>query len=94
MLIACPLCGDRPDPEFRSAGEALERPADPQALDDRQWADYLYHRSNVPGVAVELWWHALGCRQWLRVERDTVGHRIHRVSLALDVPLVKADGHS
>jgi len=93
MLIACPTCGLRPDHEFRSAGEALERPADPQRLDDRQWADYLYHRSNLPGVVAELWWHSMGCRQWLRIERDTVSHRINRVGLAADVPRVEADGH-
>jgi heterotetrameric sarcosine oxidase delta subunit len=84
MQILCPWCGERPDFEFRSAGEALERPACPDDLDDLAWADYLYARDNRPGLVRELWWHWAGCRQWLRVDRDTVTHEILRVKEGSD----------
>ena len=36
FIIRCPWCGDRPQMEFASGGEAhIERPADPDALGDR-----------------------------------------------------------
>ena len=48
LLIRCPYCEmDRPEIEFRYGGEAhVARPADPAALDDAQWAEFLYFRSN------------------------------------------------
>jgi heterotetrameric sarcosine oxidase delta subunit len=74
LLIPCPWCGPRDEPEFSCAGEPSARPAD--AVDDRGWAAFLYHRANRKGVHRELWCHAGGCGQWLVLERDTATHAI------------------
>ena len=73
LLIACPYCGDRPEIEFAYGGEAhLARPADPSALTDEQWADYLYLRSNPKGTYAERWRHSNGCGRFFNAVRDTV----------------------
>ena len=53
LLIPCPYCGmERPELEFRYGGEAhIVRPADPGAVNDADWAGYLYFRSNPQGRA-------------------------------------------
>ncbi len=77
LLIECPWCGERAETEFSYGGEAgIVRPADPDALSDAEWADYLFNRSNPRGAHRELWNHAQGCRRWFGVERDTVTYRI------------------
>ena len=79
LLIECPWCGPRAETEFSYGGEAgIVRPADPYALSDAQWADYLFYRSNPRGAHRELWNHAQGCRRWFGVERDTVSYRIEK----------------
>lgn len=79
LLIECPWCGPRAETEFSYGGEAgIARPADPYALSDAQWADYLFYRSNPRGPHRELWNHDHGCRRWFGVERDTVSYRIER----------------
>jgi len=73
LLIACPYCGPRPEIEFRCGGEAhLSRPAEPAALDDQAWAEYLFYRNNVRGVQAERWVHSHGCARWFNALRDTV----------------------
>ena len=80
LLIECPWCGPRAEIEFTCGGEAhIERPADPGALDDAAWADYLFMRTNPKGPHREQWCHTHGCRQWFNVERDTVSYAIRRV---------------
>ncbi len=74
LLIPCPWCGPRAEPEFRFGGEPASRPA--AAVGDEIWADYLYYRSNEKGPHRELWCHAGGCGQWFVVRRDTVNHAI------------------
>lgn len=77
LLIRCPYCGERAETEFSYGGEAgIRRPADPDALTDAEWADYLFYRKNPRGAHEELWNHAQGCRRWFRVERDTVSYVI------------------
>ena len=62
LLIPCPYCGARPEIEFRYGGEAhIARPADPAAVDDAEWADFLYMRSNPKGLHAERWRHIHGC---------------------------------
>jgi heterotetrameric sarcosine oxidase delta subunit len=75
LLIPCPHCGPRDEAEFIYGGDAtLRRPAD--GAPDAAWMDYIFHRDNPRGRHRELWWHSLGCRRWLVVERDTVTHEI------------------
>jgi sarcosine oxidase subunit delta len=73
LLIPCPYCGPRPELEFSYGGEAgLARPADPSALDDAAWADFLYQRKNPRGPHDERWRHAHGCGQFFNARRNTV----------------------
>ena len=77
LLIKCPWCGERDETEFSYGGEAaIKRPLDPETLDDKQWADYLFMRKNSRGLFLEQWNHSLGCRQWFLVERNTVTYEI------------------
>jgi len=77
LFITCPWCGARDASEFHYGGEAhIARPADPHALSDEQWADYLYRRKNPRGLHLEQWSHAAGCRRWFVVQRDTVSNEI------------------
>jgi heterotetrameric sarcosine oxidase delta subunit len=77
LLIPCPWCGPRDEVEFRYGGEAhIARPAEPDAIENMGWADYLYMRTNPKGVLAERWVHVHGCRRWFNLLRDTVSHRI------------------
>jgi len=77
LEINCPWCGARPETEYSYGGEAhIVRPADPAAVDDAAWADYLFMRRNTKGVHAERWNHAHGCRRWFNVLRHTVSHEI------------------
>jgi sarcosine oxidase subunit delta len=73
LLVPCPYCGPRPEVEFRCGGEAhIARPADPDALDDAAWAEYLFVRTSPKGVHAERWLHAHGCGRWFNALRNTV----------------------
>lgn len=77
LLLDCPWCGPRNEPEFRYGGQAhVPHPVDPDALDDRQWAEYLFYRDNPRGLFAERWSHAAGCRRWFHVLRDTATYRV------------------
>ena len=80
MRIDCPACGARDLREFVYLGDAL-RP--PPALDAEAevWAAYVYDRRNPCGPHAEHWQHAHGCRQVLRVERDTATHVVASVAV-------------
>jgi heterotetrameric sarcosine oxidase delta subunit len=81
MLIPCPHCGVRPHSEFTYGGDAtLRRPLDPAQASDEAWHDYVYVRANPIGPHHEYWFHTLGCEQWIKLERDTLSHRIHRAA--------------
>jgi sarcosine oxidase subunit delta len=78
LQIICPHCGARAESEFAYGGEAgIVRPLHSEALDDAQWADYLFMRRNPKGLHHEQWRHASGCGQWFQALRDTVSCRIH-----------------
>ena len=80
LLILCPYCGPRDETEFRYGGQAhLAYPADPAALSDAAWADYLFMRDNPRGDWSERWMHASGCRRWFNVVRSTATNEIHAV---------------
>lgn len=81
LNIPCPWCGPRDETEFSYGGEALvAAPPDPELLDDREWAEYLFVRRNPAGPWLERWYHAAGCRRWFDVERDTVTNFVQAVS--------------
>ena len=87
LLINCPYCGPRDESEFSHGGEAhIARPADPDALDDDAWADYLFMRTNPKGTHLERWCHSEGCRRWFNVRRDTVTHEITAIYGACEAP--------
>ena len=72
LLIPCPYCGERPEPEFAYGGEAhIERPPQPSEVQAQAWANYLYRRANVRGVHAERWRHARGCGRFFNALRDT-----------------------
>jgi sarcosine oxidase subunit delta len=75
LQLQCPFCGLRDESEFSFGGEAhIARPLEPDALNDEEWADYLFNRSNVKGFHREMWLHAAGCRQWFYAIRNTVSY--------------------
>jgi heterotetrameric sarcosine oxidase delta subunit len=77
LLIRCPWCGEREETEFTYGGQAgIAYPADPAALDDEQWAQWLFFRDNPKGAFAERWVHTHGCRRWFSLTRDTVTNEI------------------
>ena len=78
LLVPCPWCGERDETEFSYGGEAeVAYPADPAALSDEQWAEFVFVRDNPKGPFRERWVHTHGCRRWFDLERDTSTHAIH-----------------
>ncbi|MGB0749294.1 MAG: sarcosine oxidase subunit delta [Magnetospiraceae bacterium] len=77
LLIPCPHCQESlPEEEFLYAGEAhIARPADPGAVSDEAWRDFLYIRANRKGVQGERWRHLHGCGRFFNALRDTVTDR-------------------
>ena len=77
LRIPCPYCGPRDETEFHYGGQAhVPYPADPDALDDAAWAEYLFVRDNPKGPFAERWVHSAGCRRWFNVVRDTATHEV------------------
>ena len=77
LLIPCPYCGPRSEEEFSYGNEAhIPRPKEPDKLDDADWAEFVFMRSNTKGLFLERWLHAHGCRRWFNVARDTVSYEI------------------
>ena len=59
-----------------AARRHLAYPADPEALSDAEWAEFLFMRDNPKGEWAERWMHAAGCRRWFNAIRDTATHRM------------------
>jgi heterotetrameric sarcosine oxidase delta subunit len=76
MKIPCPFCGPRNEAEFAFGGPVKSRRPDPNAVDDKEWADYLTQVPNPLGPVEERWWHVKGCGTWLTIWRDTRTHDI------------------
>ncbi|MBS0125314.1 sarcosine oxidase subunit delta [Thetidibacter halocola] len=81
MRIDCPLCGARDRREFSVLGDAAMAVRPEVGADTQTWSDWLHLRDNTAGRLRELWYHEGGCAAWLVVERDTVSHAVHGVSL-------------
>lgn len=72
LLINCPWCGNREEPEFHYGGQAhVDYPSAPLETGDSEWAEYLFYRDNPAGPFAERWLHAAGCRRWFNAVRDT-----------------------
>lgn len=95
LQITCPWCGPRAETEFSCGGQAhIVRPLDTDALDDRQWGDYLFMRTNPKGRHFEQWHHSQGCRRWFNAERDTVSYRFAPFYQAGTQPVGATDPHA
>jgi heterotetrameric sarcosine oxidase delta subunit len=77
IQIPCPNCGPRNADEFAWTGERTSRP-DPDVATLTLWRAYLYERTNPSGWTTESWYHRMGCRRYLVVERNTVTNEIRR----------------
>jgi heterotetrameric sarcosine oxidase delta subunit len=81
MLVPCAWCGPRDATEFAHVGEAVARP-DSATATREQWRAYLYLRANPCGWTTETWYHRLGCRKFISVERHTQTNEIRAVRAA------------
>ena len=73
--IDCPWCGIRDEAEFQYQGDAtVVRPTEDAPAD--AFFRYVYIRENPKGWHTEWWHHVGGCRQWVKVVRNTVTHEI------------------
>jgi heterotetrameric sarcosine oxidase delta subunit len=68
--LPCPWCGPRDAGEFAHVGEVIPRP-NPRTATPEQWRGYLYLRANPLGWVTETWYHRMGCRRYIRVDRHT-----------------------
>jgi len=84
LQIVCPYCGERSHVEFVYGGDASQPYPDLNESDLERWTDFVFLRDNPKGAHAEYWQHQHGCRQWLRVVRDTVTHEIQSVAPARD----------
>ena len=73
--IDCPWCGLRDEAEYQYQGDATVKRPDPDA-DEEAYFRYVYIRENPRGWHTEWWHHVAGCRQWVKVVRNTVTHEI------------------
>lgn len=91
--ITCPWCGLRDETEYKYGGQAhVAYPADPSALSDEEWAEYLFFRDNPKGPFAERWCHSGGCRKWFNAVRDTRTYEVLHVYTSSDPrPVIDAD---
>ena len=76
--IKCPYCGHRDEHEFHYGGEAhIARPTNPDQLNDEEWGDYVFNRTNPKGWHYERWLHEAGCGRWFNAVRNTKSHEIY-----------------
>ena len=78
-IMTCPVNGPRVISEFAYAGELRSQP-DPAALNDADWADYVFNRNGVAGVKREWWCHTPS-GVWFIAERNTATDVILRTYL-------------
>jgi len=91
ILLPCPWCGPRPATEFAHVGEVSARP-DPAGATPAQWRGYLYLRANPCGWTTENWYHRMGCRRFIKVERHTETNEVRSATPAGAGPPAGAAG--
>ena len=69
IQLTCPHCGERPLEEFLF-GEIPVVPDSITGAEERDF-DRAFMRGNPEGPVAERWFHAMGCRRWFSVRRDT-----------------------
>lgn len=67
LTVHCPNCGKRPYTEFTFGGELREF----GAADPEEDFAHVYLEENAAGPSRERWFHALGCKRWVTLVRDT-----------------------
>jgi heterotetrameric sarcosine oxidase delta subunit len=72
LEIPCTHCGSRPHTEFTFGGEL--RPI--EAADPEEDFARVYLEENLAGPQRERWFHAMGCKRWTTLTRDTRSHAI------------------
>lgn len=83
MRIPCPFCGERDSSEFTYLGDAdSARPDATKPGAAARFVEAVYLRISPAGAHHELWYHAFGCRGWVRVTRDTCTHEIVQAAFA------------
>jgi len=81
--INCPWCGVRDENEFQYQGDAtVSRPKFKASKE--AFFRYVYIRGNPMGWHTEWWHHVGGCRQWVKVVRNTLTHEIDATGTAAD----------
>ncbi|MGY2843495.1 heterotetrameric sarcosine oxidase delta subunit [Bradyrhizobium sp. USDA 4509] len=86
MRIECPFCGSRDVSEFAYHGDAKRRQGASAPDTPQQFYEAVYLRDNPAGPHEELWYHAGGCRSWLKVARDTRTHEFFGATFAAGEP--------
>ena len=77
LYIQCPYCGLRSQNEFAyGADGTAKRPNLNQEVSNTEWDNFVYLRKSPRGRHLEFWHHISGCRQWIKVDRDTATHEI------------------
>lgn len=79
ILVPCPWCGPRDSGEFRHIDEVVARP-DPVSATPEEWRSYLYTRDNLRGWSRETWYHRMGCRRYIKIERHTLTNETRGVA--------------
>lgn len=67
LEIPCAHCGPRPSTEFSFGGEVRAIDAPDLETDFAR----VFLPENPAGPQEERWYHALGCRTWTTLTRDT-----------------------
>ncbi len=77
IRIPCPWCGERNMVEFTYGGDAgRPHPGLSEKTTAAEYFAYVYLRRNPCGPHLEYWHHVNGCRQWIKVQRDTLSHEV------------------
>ena len=90
LLIRCPYCEEeRPELEFRGAGEAhIARPTNMAEISDGEFERFFFIRDNRKGIVFERWRHISGCGRFFNAARDTMKYawsRAKRMSVTKSV---------
>ncbi len=92
LIINCPYCGERDQSEFSNGGQAhVARPSDPEKLNDKEWSEYVFVRSNPKGIFFERWVHSHGCRKWFNAVRNTSTDEILKTYKLNEKPPILAE---